>query len=342
MSDDALLRQLIGQAAGSVLWCVDENVAAATLQSVPRDGRVTVLTNRADQQRWAEQAGLEAVFSDFCPDSLPGQRRWSQAVYRTSKEKRVSRYVLGWLPQKIEPGGSLYLIGHKQEGIKSYLTMAREFWGVKPIRVAREQGTEVWRFERPAVIPVAPEDDYPDVRPLHDGLMTKPGVFGWQKVDAGSALLLDALGQARADTPNGLRWLDLGCGYGYLSAGIWRRFAPAWVSATDNNAAALKACAATFEALAIAGEVIGGDAADSVPAASVDRVICNPPFHRGFEVSSPITEHFLAAASRCLKPGGEAYFVVNAFVPLARKAEAFGGIRELLATPQFKVFAWRC
>src|SRR5690606_29767337 len=63
-------------------------------------------------------------------------------------------------------------------------------------------------------------DHYPDLRELTIGelrFLSKPGLYGWNKIDQGSALLVETF---KAHFPSAnchyQRCLDLGCGYGYL------------------------------------------------------------------------------------------------------------------------------
>ena len=62
-------------------------------------------------------------------------------------------------------------------------------------------------------------------------LQSKPGIFGWKKIDVGTRLLIEALPDSIFD--NQPTVLDLGCGYGLLSA--YSASKGATVTATDNN-----------------------------------------------------------------------------------------------------------
>ncbi|MDR2212236.1 MAG: methyltransferase, partial [Pseudomonadales bacterium] len=113
------------------------------------------------------------------------------------------------------------------------------------------------------------------------------------------------------------------------------------VIATDNNAAAIHAAAYNLERSIPPGHfaVMLDDCAAALHT-PVDLIVCNPPFHQGFAVEGALTERFLAAARRLLKPNGQALFVVNAFIPLERKAAAmFGAINTLANDRRFKVLS---
>jgi 16S rRNA (guanine1207-N2)-methyltransferase len=109
-------------------------------------------------------------------------------------------------------------------------------------------------------------------------------------------------------------------------------------TAVDNNISAVAACKKNFAHYGIVGEVQEGDLSE-LSASSFDSLICNPPFHQGFRVSGDLADHFLSATSRTLKPGAPAWFVVNQFIPLGRKAENyFSSQQELSAADGFKVY----
>ena len=77
-------------------------------------------------------------------------------------------------------------------------------------------------------------------------LYSKPGVYGWKKIDTGSKLLIDTVKPIlRNMNTETLSVLDLGCGYGYLTLCLtdlaFRKYL-----ATDNNAAALIAAQRNF------------------------------------------------------------------------------------------------
>ncbi|MET0378973.1 MAG: methyltransferase, partial [Spongiibacteraceae bacterium] len=164
---------------------------------------------------------------------------------------------------------------------------------------------------------------------------TKPGVYGWQKIDAGSALLAQCLTQVWPQAPASV--LDLGCGYGYLSLRIAQQWTDATLTATDNNVAAVHACKKNLATFSDRAEVVLDDCAVAIEK-KFDAVICNPPFHQGFSVEGDLTTRFLQSARAHLHKNGRALFVVNQFIPLERKAQPlFSRVSEVSRTEGFKV-----
>jgi len=189
--------------------------------------------------------------------------------------------------------------------------------------------------------------DYSKLRPTlawrDRDIMSKPGTFGWQKIDDGSAFLLDQLENLATQLPVPSRLLDLGCGYGFLSVGaklVTEHYWPntQWL-ATDNCAAALTAFNANGGSWA---EVFAGDRgldeSGQPLRAPVDLILCNPPFHQGFSPTGDITEKFLKAMQRWLTPKGQALIVVNQFVGVEKRAQGlFKHCHTIADNGSFKV-----
>jgi 16S rRNA (guanine1207-N2)-methyltransferase len=345
MSDPALqiLMQHLPQARGRTVWVVDEHGDAAIAAAVAPRAELIALSNRCDVVQVLQHAGHTALLSDFSfapwsEDSL------DTVVYRISKEKAVVHHVINAAVARLRPGGELWLIGGRQEGIKTYLDKAVQRAG-GTLEVERHGAFWFGVITR-GTTPGEPLDDqrYTELRELvsDDGLSirSKPGIYGWQKIDRGSQLLVDQFADVWPAAPASV--LDIGCGYGYLSLCAATRWPQARIVATDNNLAAIHACEKNLSAFY---KGTGGERAAAVLADCAtgiderfDAVICNPPFHQGFDVENDLTTRFLRAAREHLASKGRALFVVNQFIPLERKARPlFRQIREIARANGFKI-----
>lgn len=332
-----LLLPLLADGGDRGLLVADENCADFPFAQL---AGTTVLSNRWDIADSARQAGCVTHFSDF--DFQPWHPGDLDLIGTLlAKEKAVVHHIANRAADLLRPGGRLVLVGGKQEGIKSFAkALATRFGGASTTekhgsryRVVIERGEELGE----------PLDDksYPALRPIAelDGqpLLSKPGLFGWDRIDAGSALLAqhlpDFFAAFKRPPPT---VLDLGCGYGYLSL-MAARYGDFHITATDNCAAALLACEANFAAHGIDGEVIAANAGDTMTK-TYRALVCNPPFHQGFQADRRLTDKFLAATRRLLHRKGRALFVVNSFVPLESLASrVFGGVRVVENDGRFKV-----
>lgn len=343
MSDAALtlLMQAMVNLDGPVLWLADEHVRSEAIPANP--GNIRCMTNRIDVARLLEQRGYPVVLSDF--EDLQGEA-FSAVCYRVSKEKPLVHHLVNAAMQALPVDGQLLLSGFKGDGIKTYVQKAAAMVSGSRDMSKGQGGAQLAVIDKviePATL--LDDSDYTRLRNIAPAglpeMFSKPGVFGWKKIDKGSELLIEKLAeflQGFEQQPETV--LDLGCGYGYLSV-LAHQQLPCRYLATDNNVAAANACRENFRRHGIEGEVILADCGDEV-SESVDAVLCNPPFHQGFDVSSELTDRFLAATHRLLKPGGQALFVVNQFIGLEKRAEGqFAAVQRLADGGGFKLIVLR-
>jgi len=348
-ADAPLLLPLLAEAGARALLVADENCVDFPFAQLTG---AAVLSNRRDIADAARHAGCKVLFSDF--DFAP----WSTGeldliAAPLAKEKAVVHHIANSAAALLSPGGRLVLTGGKQEGIKTFAkTLSARLGGEASLE---KHGTRYRLTLYRGPQPGEPLDDrnYQILRPVLelDGLpvLSKPGLFGWDRIDAGSALLashLPALLAAQTLDDKGTTdtsasphtLVDLGCGYGYLSL-LAARCGNFHITATDNCAAALLACESNFRAHGINGETVAADAGHTL-SGPFDILLCNPPFHQGFQNDSRLTDKFLAAARRLLHSRGCALFVVNSFVPLENLAAGiFSRVRVIENDRRFKVIA---
>jgi 16S rRNA (guanine1207-N2)-methyltransferase len=137
--------------------------------------------------------------------------------------------------------------------------------------------------------------------------------FAGTRIDVGTRALLAVLDEM---APDAVMAVDLGCGTGVLAAVLGRRRPGLRVTATDVRA----------------------DAASSLPQASADLVVCNPPFHSGAAVVPALAARLFRGAARLLRPGGELWTVYN--TPLDHRtalSRSVGPTRFASRTPKFTV-----
>lgn len=345
MSDSSALwlsEQIRQSIHANVLWVCDENYLNLLPLTSASSNQLTLLSNRYDIAKEATSKGFDCTFNDMDLNAL-NQNSFDAIFYRISKEKAVCHHVINQAFDKLSVGGTLYLCGQKNEGIKTYLEKAAQLFGCE--KSIQKDGSNYFSALRKNTAETEyklDDQDYTAFKPLTlpSGLTihTKPGQFGWNKCDEGSQLLVDYLKEAITPDRPFEHLIDLGCGYGFLS------LETRWINAakrtlTDNNAAALATATANTDLLAPSScAVVAGDAGDSIEA-KADLILCNPPFHQGFDVSGDLTDKFLTRAAQLLTPKGSAYFVVNQFIPVPQKAERlFKTCERVVTNKRFSVY----
>lgn len=338
------LDSIRGDQSGRYLWCTDEN-ALNSLPNGLHQEQLLVLTNRWDIAEQAKARGFNTSFNDFDCSEI-SDNSLDTIFYRVSKEKPVVHHLLNQAWRCLKPGGQLLLAGYKNEGTKTYIEkIAKLFGSAKKIeKNGPVYSSTLNKYTEYNATQLLDDSDYNQQRPiaLDSGLqlLSKPGLFGWNKVDAGSALLIEQLQQLSPLPKTPTSCLDLGCGYGYLTVAAANLAACKSIShwtLTDNNAAALEIARQNLLRNKLTGDVIAADAGKGIPV-KVDLLLCNPPFHQGFGVDGDLTDKFLLSARQLLAPQGTALFVVNQFIPLERKAAPlFNNINVVINNGSFKV-----
>ena len=170
--------------------------------------------------------------------------------------------------------------------------------------------------------------------PAGAGFHSRPGVFAWDRVDAASRMLADAL-------PADLRGsvADFGAGWGYLSLQVLARCPQ--VTALDlyeADARALALARANLSDARVPVRFHWHDVAAGVPG-RFDAIVCNPPFHALGRGDRPdIGCAFIAAAAGALAPGGRLWLVANRHLPYEQAlGEGFAQVREVAQQGGFKI-----
>lgn len=230
----------------------------------------------------------------------------------------------------LRPGGTAYLLLHKDQGAKRYERLAEALFGELRV-MARRAG---WRLTR--LVKHTPPCD--PVRPLAFtasglALVSYPGVFAAGKLDPGTDLLLAALDLAEL---SGRRVLDLGCGYGILA--LKAALAGAQVTGLDDDLTAVTSSRLNAQQHGLTVRWLHSDIDAALPAEEVfDAVLMNPPFHVGKQVERLLPQAFVAAGRRRLRRGGSLTLVANRALPYEALLTSWADVRLLTATPQFKV-----
>ena len=160
---------------------------------------------------------------------------------------------------------------------------------------------------------------------------SQPGVFAWDRIDAGSALLAGHLPALKG------HGADLGCGYGALATVVLRSAGVTSLRLVDLDRRAVEAARrnvedgrATFE---------WADARTLEDTGDLDFIVSNPPFHDGGAEDRRLGQAFVRKAAGMLKKGGEAWIVANRHLPYeAELNAAFKRVRPVADQGGYKLF----
>jgi 16S rRNA (guanine1207-N2)-methyltransferase len=241
------------------------------------------------------------------------------------------RYALALALRALSPGGTLVALGPKDKGGARIRKELAAFGCV-----VAEDSKNHWRIchaIRPADV-LGLEAAIADGAPRFDAaleLWTQPGIFSWDRIDEGSALLLDTLPALKG------HGADLGCGLGLLSRAVL---------AVNAAVTAIEAIELDARALAAARRNVGDERAsfhwhdvrEAIALTALDFVVMNPPFHAGGADDVGLGRAFLQRARAMLRKGGVLWLVANRHLPYeADLGLLFAGVEQVRETGRFKI-----
>jgi len=245
------------------------------------------------------------------------------------------RYVLAQALRSLAPGGALVAMAPKDRG-GSRLRGELEAFGCQVLeRAGRHQRVcETVKPAAPLGLDEAIKQGGPQIVP-HLGLWSQPGVFSWDRVDPGSALLLDLTGDFTG------RGADLGCGIGLLSGAVLGSPNVTQLTAIDIDRRAILAAEHNLDDPRV--RVLQHDLRSPPPdIEGLNFVIMNPPFHDGGSEDRRLGQIFIARAAALLRRGGICRLVANVGMPYeAPLAEHFAAVKPLGVRGGYKLFEAR-
>lgn len=249
----------------------------------------------------------------------------SAALVCLPRARRAAQAMIAAASQAVKAGGPVAVDGQKTDGVEALM---RELGARAAVSapVVKAHG-KLFTFAAGANLAGWGARDCR----VEGGFVTLPGVFSADGPDRGSMLLAAALPAAMPG-----RGVDLGAGWGYLSAAALLRAGILHLDLVEACADAL-ACARRNVTDARA-DFHWADATAFRPARPADWVVCNPPFHAGRDANPALGEGFLRAAARMLAPQGSLWLVANRHLPYDRTlASLFRTVDVIGGDPAFRL-----
>ncbi|HSI02740.1 MAG TPA: class I SAM-dependent methyltransferase, partial [Reyranella sp.] len=227
------------------------------------------------------------------------------------KEENFANIARSWA--LLEPGGTLVCAGATADGAASLEKQVRKALGLAD--TLSKFHCRVFWLDKGEAEPPAYWRGLSGLQPVGDSSwVSKPGLFSWDRVDDGSALLSGHLPDDFAG-----HVADFGCGWGYLARQMLQPTV-ARIDLIDAEHLALDAARVNIDDARASFHWL--DLSREPAPATYDAIVCNPPFHTGRAATPALGQNVIEAAARALKPGGRLFMVANRGLPYEQTLKA--------------------
>ncbi len=284
---------------------------------------------------------LAPVPADACQTSpyIPGslaleacaEHSAASATLYAPPGTRERRYTLALTLRTLTEGAPLTALAPKDKGGSRIADELRRMGCT--VHEASRQHHRIVTTTRPAqltdIAPALAEGGMQQ-HPSH-GLWTQPGVFSWDRLDVGSALLLAHLPALHGTGA------DLGCGLGVLSRAVLTSSAVTSLLLVDIDRRAVEA--AKRNITDPRAQFLWADLRSHPPASGLDFIVMNPPFHDTGVEDHSLGQQFIARAASMLKPGGQCWLTANRHLPYeALLGQCFTRVTCIEQADGFKIY----
>jgi len=293
---------------------------AATDLSLFDPARVQVVQGFYPDHRVLKARGIDVVTApagDF-----------DAAVVFLPRARALARARVAEAAAHLPAGASLWIDGQRTDGVDA---MLKEMRGLAPVQDIRSRAHgKIFHLTVPAP-GWLPGDWAARDHLAAPGMVTRPGMFSADGPDPASQALAAALPEKLPT-----RIVDLGAGWGWLSAQILAHPGTELLHLVEADAAALD-CARRNIADPRA-RFHWADALDFRLPEPVNGVIMNPPFHEGRAAEPNLGIGFIRAAAGLLTGAGRLWMVANRHLPYEQALrECFADVSEMGGDSRFKI-----
>jgi 16S rRNA (guanine1207-N2)-methyltransferase len=287
---------------------------------------------------------LAALGHEFTPSLDDGGEVYGHVLLIGRKHKDEMKALIAHGVKSLKPDGTISVCAYNNEGGTRLAGYLKEIGCADIQSLPKHKGRVVSAKKGDAINhdvlkSWALGGDVQDI--LGGEYRSQPGIFGWNKIDSGSEILMRYV-------PDGLkgRVADLGCGYGYLAQSLLDKNPKIKsLMACDADYRAVQLCAANTKDHEGRIDSKWHDLSKPLNAKTdrafmnFDSVVMNPPFHTGKSTDSDLGLAFIRNAYTALRARGSLFMVANAHLPYEDVlSKLFFRVQRLHEGGGFKVY----
>ncbi|NWF36013.1 methyltransferase [Mariprofundus sp. KV] len=267
--------------------------------------------------------------------SLATDQWFDLILIHPAKNRQQTLFWMADAMNRLVPGGKIVIACANNHGAKGYETALNKLAG--NIASSSKSKCRIFSAVKSAALNSELAAQWlrngEAQRIASHGVISRPGLFSWDRADPGSQLLLSQLPELSGTG------MDLCCGYGLLSEKIL---------CSSEQVKRMHLVEAEQLALDCAAENCAqwsarvtlhwlDAAAESLPG-NMEWIVCNPPFHTGQDRDIELGQKIILNGCRALKPGGEIYLVANRKLPYESVLQTgLKSVQTLIEAEGFKV-----
>ncbi|CAL4321616.1 methyltransferase [Buchnera aphidicola] len=230
-------------------------------------------------------------------------------IYFFSKNKKEVYFHIKKIISILKKKQKIFIIGENKSGIKSFMISLKKkinfkkyIYGKKSIFYYKKIKNKIF-FNLNKYYKINYWNNIP--------LYFLPGVFGYQKIDSGSELLISTFYKNKFFNK---KILDLCAGSGILSIAVKKIVKKNKIIASENCFTALKCCKKNFLLNNLKILLKISDIYSNIKE-RFNIIISNPPIHKNFKKTTFFIKKIIFESKLYLKKNGELRIVVNNSIP---------------------------
>lgn len=279
-------------------------------------------------------------------DELESAYQADAVLIKLPKDLEFFKAQLGILAQRLKPTTPVIAAGMVKHMEQSYSRALERYIGPcvatrakKKARLLIAQHTE------------KAAQSFPQQKQYHcelSGLemINYPNCFCYGQYDPGAKLFVKTMFELTTAGPGEPHIIDLGCGDGILGLSAATLLPNAGIVFIDNSNAAIRSA----QASAVRNftdtdrfEFSQADCLSNYRGQKADWILCNPPFHQEYTLSTHVARQMFKQARNNLRPGGSLWVVCNRH--LAYRADLkrlFALVTQLGGNDKFLIYEAKC